>query len=159
AQDRALEAVAYAYAEQTRHADTAGWEKPQGKRPPPRVGKKFTPGPPGIPPVGGCTTLPTPDAHPRRVASPPPPNTGIVQTHPPAVLPLAITVSVAREVLSETGFDPNVVLLAAEAPGEGLAAVLAVRPEIKIVDFTGSTAFGDWLEEHARQARVYTEKA
>ena len=29
AQDRALEAVAYAYAEQTRHADTAVWEKPQ----------------------------------------------------------------------------------------------------------------------------------
>ena len=37
--------------------------------------------------------------------------------------------------------------------------MLAVRPEIKIIDFTGSTAFGDWLEEHARQARVYTEKA
>jgi phenylacetic acid degradation protein paaN len=75
------------------------------------------------------------------------------------VLPLAITVSVVREVLAQNGFDPNVALLAAEAPGEGLAAVLAVRPEIKIIDFTGSTAFGTWLEEHARQARVYTEKA
>jgi acyl-CoA reductase-like NAD-dependent aldehyde dehydrogenase len=66
---------------------------------------------------------------------------------------------VAREVLAESGFDPNAVLLAAEAPDERLAAALAVRPEVKIVDFTGSTAFGDWLEEHARQARVYTEKA
>src|SRR5438876_640810 len=44
AQDRALEAVAYAYAEQTRHADTAVWEKPQGKRPALRMEKTFTPG-------------------------------------------------------------------------------------------------------------------
>src|SRR5215472_15109823 len=43
AQDRALEAVAYAYAEQTRHADTAVWEKPQGKRPALRMEKTFTP--------------------------------------------------------------------------------------------------------------------
>ena len=34
-----------------------------------------------------------------------------------------------------------------------------MRPEVRIVDFTGSTAFGQWLEEHARQAAVYTEKA
>ena len=30
---------------------------------------------------------------------------------------------------------------------------------MRIVDFTGSTAFGDWLEDNARQAAVYTEKA
>ena len=37
--------------------------------------------------------------------------------------------------------------LAAERPSAGrLAAELAVRPEVGIVDFTGSTAFGDWLE-------------
>jgi phenylacetic acid degradation protein paaN len=159
AQDRALEAVAYAYAEQTRHADTAVWEKPQGKRPALRMEKTFTPVPRGIALVVGCTTFPTWNAYPGLFASLATGNVVIVKPHPGAVLPLAITVSVAREVLSETGFDPNVVLLAPEAPGEGLAAVLAVRPEIKIVDFTGSTAFGDWLEEHARQARVYTEKA
>src|SRR5690349_1693596 len=159
AQDRALEAVAYAYAEQTRHADTAVWEKPQGKRPALRMEKTFTPVPRGIALVVGCTTFPTWNAYPGLFASLATGNAVIVKPHPGAVLPLAITVSVVREVLSETGFDPNVALLAPEAPGEGLAAVLAVRPEIKIIDFTGSTAFGDWLEEHARQARVYTEKA
>ena len=159
AQDRALEAVAYAYAEQTRHADTAVWEKPQGKRPALRMEKTFTPVPRGIALVVGCTTFPTWNAYPGLFASLATGNAVIVKPHPGAVLPLAITVSVAREVLGEYGFDPNLVLLAAEAPGEGLAKVLAVRPEIKIVDFTGSTAFGDWLEEHARQARVYTEKA
>ena len=30
---------------------------------------------------------------------------------------------------------------------------------MKIIDFTGSTANGRWLEENARQAQVYTEKA
>lgn len=159
AQDRALEAVAYAYAEQTRHAEVAVWEKPQGKRPPLRMEKTFTPVPRGIALVVGCTTFPTWNAYPGLFASLATGNAVIVKPHPGAVLPLAITVAVAREVLAENGFDPNTVLLAAEAPGERLAAVLAVRPEIKIVDFTGSTAFGDWLEEHARQARVYTEKA
>jgi phenylacetic acid degradation protein paaN len=159
AQDRALEAVAYAYAEQTRHADTAVWEKPQGKRPPLRMEKTFTPVPRGIALVVGCTTFPTWNAYPGLFASLATGNAVIVKPHPGAVLPLAITVAVAREVLAENGFDPNTVLLAAEAPGERLAAVLAVRPEIKIIDFTGSTAFGNWLEEHARQARVYTEKA
>src|SRR5678816_1816035 len=43
--------------------------------------------------------------------------------------------------------------------GDNMAQTLALRPEIKIVDFTGSTANGRWLEEHARQAQVYTEKA
>jgi phenylacetic acid degradation protein paaN len=62
-------------------------------------------------------------------------------------------------VLTEAGFDPNLVALAAEQPGEGLAKSLAVRPEIRIIDYTGSTAFGDWLEANARQAQVFTEKA
>ncbi len=62
-------------------------------------------------------------------------------------------------MLAEAGFDPNLVTLAAEEPGEGLASVLAQRPEVRIVDFTGSTEYGEWLEEHARQAVVYTEKA
>jgi phenylacetic acid degradation protein paaN len=30
---------------------------------------------------------------------------------------------------------------------------------VKIIDFTGSSANGNWLEENARQAQVYTEKA
>jgi phenylacetic acid degradation protein paaN len=30
---------------------------------------------------------------------------------------------------------------------------------VKLIDFTGSNAFGNWLEENARQAVVFTEKA
>ncbi len=75
------------------------------------------------------------------------------------MLPLAITVRIAREVLTEAGFDPNLVVLAAEGPGDRIAGTLALHPEVKIIDFTGSTEFGTWLEANARQAVVYTEKA
>ncbi|MFP4906485.1 aldehyde dehydrogenase family protein, partial [Paraburkholderia sp. BR14261] len=40
-----------------------------------------------------------------------------------------------------------------------LVQQLALRPEIKLIDFTGSTQNGDWLERNAHQAQVYTEKA
>ncbi|HEU0128264.1 MAG TPA: aldehyde dehydrogenase family protein, partial [Pseudonocardiaceae bacterium] len=60
---------------------------------------------------------------------------------------------------SEAGFDPNLVTLAAEDPADGIAAVLAVHPRVKLVDYTGSNSFGEWLEEHAVQAVVFTEKA
>ncbi|QIY97122.1 phenylacetic acid degradation protein PaaN [Streptomyces sp. S1D4-11] len=159
AQDRGLEAVAYAYAEQVRTPDTAEWTKPQGKRDPLAMTKRFTPVPRGIALVIGCNTFPTWNGYPGLFASLATGNAVLVKPHPRAVLPLALTVQVAREVLAEAGFDPNLVALAAERPGEGIAKTLAVRPEIRIIDYTGSTAFGDWLETHARQAQVYTEKA
>jgi phenylacetic acid degradation protein paaN len=159
AQDRALEAIAYAYAEQTRHPQTATWEKPQGKRPPVRMEKTFTVVPRGVGLVVGCNTFPTWNSYPGLFASLATGNAVVVKPHPRAVLPLAITVAIAREVLAGAGFDPNLVTLAAEEPAGRLASTLATRPEVGIVDFTGSTAYGDWLEEHARQAQVYTEKA
>ncbi|GHD68863.1 dehydrogenase [Streptomyces mirabilis] len=159
AQDRGLEAVAYAYLEQVRTPDTAEWTKPQGKRDPLAMTKQFTPVPRGISLMIGCNTFPTWNGYPGLFASLATGNAVLVKPHPRAVLPLALTVQVAREVLAEAGFDPNLVALAAERPGEGIAKTLAVRPEIRIIDYTGSTAFGDWLETHARQAQVYTEKA
>jgi phenylacetic acid degradation protein paaN len=157
--DRALEAVAYAYAEMTRHPASAEWEKPAGKGDPLRMTKAFHVVPRGVALVIGCNTFPTWNSYPGLFASLVTGNPVIVKPHPRAVLPLAITVRYAREVLAEAGFDPNLALLAPEAPGEGLASSLATRPEVKIIDFTGSTAYGEWLEANARQAAVYTEKA
>ncbi|MFF8610638.1 phenylacetic acid degradation protein PaaN [Streptomyces sp. NPDC015346] len=159
AQDRGLEAVAYAYAEQTRTPGSADWSKPQGKRDPLELAKSFTPVARGIALMIGCNTFPTWNGYPGLFASLATGNPVLVKPHPRAVLPLALTVRVAREVLAEAGFDPNLVALAVERPGEGIAKTLAVRPEIRIIDYTGSTEFGDWLETHARQAQVYTEKA
>ena len=159
AQDRALEAIAYAYAEMTRHAPTATWEKPQGKRPPQRMAKTFTVVPRGVALVIGCNTFPTWNSYPGLFASLVTGNAVVVKPHPRAVLPLAITVQIAREVLAEAGFSPDLVQLAAERPDEGLAKVLALRPEVKVIDYTGSTGFGTWLEQNAHQAAVFTEKA
>ncbi|MER5522582.1 phenylacetic acid degradation protein PaaN [Streptomyces sp. NPDC001356] len=159
AQDRGLEAVAYAYAEQVRTPQTAEWTKPQGKRDPLVLTKRFTAVPRGIGLVIGCNTFPTWNGYPGLFASLATGNAVLVKPHPRAVLPLALTVQAAREVLAAAGFDPNLVALAAERPGEGIAKTLATRPEIKIIDYTGSTSFGDWLEANARQAQVYTEKA
>ena len=172
AQDRGLEAVAYAYVEQVRTPDNAEWTKPQGKRDPLAMNKQFTPVPRGIALLIGCNTFPTWNGYPGLFASLATGNAVLVKPHPRAVLPLALTVQVAREVLAEAGFDPNLVALAAERPqalgsaraggtpiAEGIAKTLALRPEIRIIDYTGSTEFGDWLETNARQAQVYTEKA
>ncbi|WP_320069187.1 phenylacetic acid degradation protein PaaN [Micromonospora sp. RTGN7] len=157
--DRALEAIAYAYAEMTRHPRTAGWEKAAGKGDPLRMTKTFHVVPRGVALVIGCNTFPTWNSYPGLFASLVTGNPVVVKPHPRAVLPLAVTVRYAREVLAEAGFDPNLVLLAPEAPGEKLASTLALHPGVKIVDFTGSTEYGDWLEANARQASVYTEKA
>ncbi|RII11273.1 1-pyrroline-5-carboxylate dehydrogenase [Streptomyces sp. YIM 130001] len=159
AQDRGLEAVTYAYADQVRTPEAAHWSKPQGKRDPLNLNKQFTPVPRGISLLIGCNTFPTWNGYPGLFASLATGNPVLVKPHPRAVLPLALTVRAAREVLAEAGFDPNLVALAAEQPGEGIAKTLALRPEVKIIDYTGSTAFGDWLEANARQAQVYTEKA
>jgi phenylacetic acid degradation protein paaN len=157
--DRALEAVAYAHEEQTRTPATAHWEKPAGKGEPLRMAKTFHVVPRGVALVIGCNTFPTWNSWPGLFASLATGNAVVVKAHPNAVLPLAITVQTARDVLAEHGFDPNLVTLAAEDPAERLAATLAVRPEVKIIDFTGSSEFGTWLEDNARQAVVYTEKS
>ncbi|MFC1431326.1 phenylacetic acid degradation protein PaaN [Streptacidiphilus sp. N1-3] len=159
AQDRGLEAVACAYAEQTRLPASAEWTKPQGKRDPLKMVKEFTAVPRGVALLIGCNTFPTWNGYPGLFASLATGNPVLVKPHPRAVLPLALTVSAAREVLAEAGFSPDLVLLAAERPGEGLAKTLALHPQVRVIDYTGSTEFGDWLEDNARQALVYTEKA
>lgn len=156
--DRGLEAVAYAFDEQSRTPAKAYWEKP-AKGEPLRMSKTFHIAPRGVALVIGCNTFPTWNSWPGLFASLATGNAVVVKPHPNAVLPLAITVQVAREVLGEYGFDPDLANLAAEDPADKLAADLATRPEVKIIDFTGSSSFGEWLEDNARQALVYTEKS
>ncbi|GAA4602951.1 phenylacetic acid degradation protein paaN [Actinoplanes octamycinicus] len=159
AQDRALEAIACALAATTRMPARASWSKPQRGGDPLALTKTGTVVGRGVALVIGCTTFPTWNSYPGLFASLVTGNPVIVKPHPGAVLPLAITVRICREVLTEAGISPDVVTLAAEEPGDGIAATLATHPDVRIVDFTGSSSFGDWLEANARQAVVYTEKA
>ncbi|MCA2214049.1 phenylacetic acid degradation protein PaaN [Jidongwangia harbinensis] len=159
AQDRGLEAVAGALAASTRLPAAATWTKPQRGGDPLRMATSTTVVGRGVALVIGCNTFPTWNSYPGLFASLVTGNAVIVKPHPRAVLPLALTVRIAREVLAEAGQDPELVTLAAEEPGDGVAATLATHPDVRIVDFTGSSEFGNWLEANARQAVVYTEKA
>jgi phenylacetic acid degradation protein paaN len=157
AQDRALEAIAYAYDEMARVPERVLWEKP-AKPEALRIEKRYRIVPRGIALTIGCSTFPTWNAYPAIFASLVTGNAVIVKPHPQAVLPLAITVEILQQTLREAGFDPRVVTLAVDTPDRPLAKVLASRKEIALVDYTGSTPFGEWLEEHAH-GLVYTEKA
>jgi phenylacetic acid degradation protein paaN len=158
AQDRGLEAVAYAYDEMKRVPEKVTWEKP-GKAESIRLEKTFRIQPRGAGVVVGVSTFPTWNAYPAIFADLATGNAVVVKPHPGAILPLAITVEIARGVLREAGFDPNLVTLAADTKEAPITKELVCHPEVKIVDFTGSTAFGDWIEANARQAIVFTEKA
>ena len=159
AQDRGLEAVAYAAAEMKRIPAKALWEKPQGKNEPLKMEKHYRIMPRGIGLVIGCCTFPTWNGFPGFFADLATGNAVVVKPHPAAILPLALTVKIAREVLAEAGFDPNVVTLVAHESGDDVAQKLALRPEVRLIDFTGSSTNGNWLEANARQAQVYTEKS
>lgn len=159
AQDRGLEAVAYTWEAMSGVPQSARWEKPQGKNPPLVIDKTFRIVPRGVALVIGCATFPTWNGYPGLFASLASGNPVIVKPHPMAVLPFAITVETARAVLKEAGFDPNLVMLAADTPDAPIAKHLAQRPEIRIIDFTGGSEFGAWLEANAPQAQVYAEKS
>jgi len=158
AQDRALEAVAYAYDEMARIPQRALWEKPQGKAGSLRIEKTFAIVPRGIDLTIGCSTFPNWNSYPGMFASLVTGNTVIVKPHPQAVLPLAITVEIMRATLREAGFDPDIVMLAVDTAEKPIAKELATLPGIALIDYTGSSAFGTWLEKNTH-AQVYTEKA
>jgi len=157
AQDRALEAIAYAVDEMSRVPERVLWEKP-AKPEPLRIEKTYRVVPRGIDLTIGCSTFPTWNAYPGIFASLVTGNAVIVKPHPQAVLPLAITVEIIQQTLREAGFDPALVTLAVDTPERPLAKILAQRPEIALIDYTGSSGFGSWLEDHAA-ALVFTEKA
>jgi phenylacetic acid degradation protein paaN len=159
AQDRALEAIAYAYDEMTRVPGAVNWTKPQGKGDPIVLDKVFRIVPRGVSLVIGCATFPTWNGYPAIFASLATGNSVIVKPHPGAILPLAITVRIGRDVLKEAGFDPNVLMLAPDEAEAPITQELAAHPGVAIVDFTGSPAFGQWVRENAATDLVYTEEA
>ena len=158
AQDRGLEAVAYAWREQSFVPAEAVWEKPQGKNPPLVMKKHFEIVGRGVALVIGCGTFPTWNTYPGLFAALATGNPVIVKPHGNAILPAASTVRTIREVLAENGLDANLVSLCV-APKRETTQALATHPSVKSIDFTGGNTFGQWLLDNARQAQVYAELA
>ncbi len=158
AQDRGLEAVAYAWREQSFVPAETTWEKPQGKNPALVMKKHYQIVGRGVGLVIGCGTFPTWNTYPGLFATLATGNAVIVKAHSNAILPAAITVRTIRAVLAENGIDPNLVSLCV-ATKRTVTQALATHPAVKSIDFTGSNVFGQWLIDNCRQAQVYAELA
>ena len=156
AQGRGLEAVAMAYQKMKSIPTEALWEKNEGPNVV-RLKKTFRVVGRGVGVVVGCSTLPNWNAYPGIFADLMTGNAVIVKPHPNAILPLAITVGVARHFLKEAGFDPNIIMLVVDDNERPVSKALALRPEVKIIDYTGGAEFVDWLRENARDKLVYVE--
>jgi len=156
AADRALEAIAAGYEELKRFPENAVWEKPMGKYNL-KLNKSWRAVPKGIGLVIGCSTFPTWNSVPGIYASLITGNPVIVKPHPGAVLPIAIFVSEITAALKDAGYSINTCQLAVDQPKDPLTKKLAEHPDIKIIDFTGNSEFGNYLE-NLQGKHVFTEK-
>lgn len=157
--DRGLEATAAAYREMKQVPSRTLWEKPQGKQPALKVEKCYTIAPRGIALVVGSPSEPTSAGWPGMFASLATGNPVIVNAHSAAVLPLAMTVAVARQVIKEAGFDPNLVSLLVDDVGTSSATVVGLRPEIRIIDCAAEPDTAKWLEENVHHAAIFSLQA
>jgi phenylacetic acid degradation protein paaN len=157
AADRALEAIAAGFEELTRFPEEATWEKPMGKYNL-KVQKTWKAVPKGVALAIGCSTFPTWNTLPGLYASLITGNAVIVKPHPKAVLPIAIVVAEIQKALAEKGLDPLICQLAVDPDDHLITRELAEHPAVKLIDYTGNTAFGNYLESLPHKT-VFTEKA
>ncbi len=156
--DRAIEALVYAHQAQRAVTPHARWERQFGASQI-ALDKTYRLVPRGVAVCFACASFPTWNAWPSMMASLATGNAVIVKPHPATVLPMAISVRVFRQVLAEAGFDPNLVTMALDTMEEPIGKILVRHPKTAIVDFTGSVAFGQWVERNAYPALVFTETA
>lgn len=156
AADRALEAIASGYEELSRFPKGVIWDKPMGKYNI-KLDKEWRAVPKGIGLVVGCSTFPTWNSVPGVFASLVTGNAVIVKPHPGAVLPMAIFVAEIQKVLKEQDLDPNICQLAVDTYDNMITKELAEHKDVKLIDFTGNSKFGDYLEQLPGKI-VFTEK-
>ena len=157
--DRGLEALVYALKALDDVPDSARWTKRFLEPEPVRLEKRFIRVPLGPAVVVCCATFPLWNAYPAMTANLMTGNPVIVKPHPTGVLPVAMAVRTCREVLERAGYDPNLVLLAADEPLDQITIKLLEQPDCRIVDYTGSQRFGTWIENNCPGRLVFTETA
>lgn len=158
AADRALEAVAVGYEELTRFPVDALWEKPMGRHTI-RLRKEWRAVPRGIAVALGCSTFPTWNTVPGMFASLVTGNPVIVKPHPKAVLPIALVVAEVQRVLELHHLPAAICQLAVDGEDHLIGRDLCEALAVKIIDYTGGPAFGNYVEGLAAQGKVtFTEK-
>lgn len=156
AADRALEAIAAGYEELNRFPSSTVWDKPMGKFNI-QLNKEWRAVSKGISLVIGCSTFPTWNSVTGIYGSLVTGNPVIVKPHPGAILPIAIVVAEIQKVLAENNMDPNTCQLAVDTYDKMITKELAEHPDVKLIDFTGNSAFGSYLEALPGKI-VFTEK-
>lgn len=156
AADRALEAIAAGYEELGRFPASTMWDKPMGKFNI-QLNKEWRAVPKGISVVIGCSTFPTWNSVTGIYGSLMTGNPVIVKPHPGAILPIAIVVAEIQKVLAENNLDPNTCQLGADTYDKMITKELAEHPSVKLIDFTGNSLFGSYLEALPGKT-VFTEK-
>lgn len=156
ANDRALEALAMGYEELNRFPSNISWEKPMGKVSV-KLEKTYRAIPKGIGLVIGCSTFPTWNSVPGLFATLITGNTAIVKPHPKSVYPIAIVVAEIQNALQAKGINPNVCQLAVDTSSNLITKKLAEDPLVKLIDYTGSSSFGDVIEAIPGKV-TFTEK-
>jgi phenylacetic acid degradation protein paaN len=156
AADRALEAIAAGYEELSRFPQHALWDKPMGKFNL-QINKEWRAVPKGVSVVIGCSTFPTWNSVTGIYGSLITGNPVIVKPHPGAILPIAIFVAEIQNVLAENNLDVNICQLGADTFSKMITKELAEHPDVKLIDFTGNSQFGSYLEAIPGKT-VFTEK-
>ncbi|MFK8043029.1 phenylacetic acid degradation protein PaaN [Congregibacter sp.] len=157
--DRGLEALAYAHKAMEDVPASGRWQRQFGRDGVADLHKQYRIMPRGVGVVICCATFPLWNAYPALCASLATGNPVVLKPHPNAVLPVALVVRTAREVLAKAGFDPNLVCLVADERDAPATQALLDEDATSIVDFTGSPRFGGWLENNCPGKLVYTETA
>jgi phenylacetic acid degradation protein paaN len=157
AADRAAEAVTLAGQQLGNWEVVSEWRKPMGKTEI-ALHKEYIVIPHGISLALGCSTFPTWNSLPGIFASLAVGSPVIVKPHPLAILPLAIAVRCIQRALVEAGLSPEICQLAVDTVEEPIAKHLAEQPKVKIIDYTGGSSFGNYLETLPGKV-LFTEKA
>lgn len=154
--DRALETIAAGVEEQNRFPKSAVWDKPMGKFNV-TLDKEWITVPKGPSVVIGCSTFPTWNTVPGMYASLITGNPVIIKPHPKAVYSIAIVVEELQKVLKEEGLDVHICQLGADTSEHLITKELAEHKDVKLIDFTGNSEFGTYLEG-IKGKTVFTEK-
>ena len=157
ANDRALEVIAMGLQELSRFDADVNWVKNMGKFDL-TIKKNFKPISKGIGLVIGCSTFPTWNTVPGLFANLIAGNVSIVKPHPKSILPIAIVVAEMQKVLSKHGLPMSIVQLAVDTVENPITKELAEHKDVKLIDYTGGSAFGDYIEGLSGKT-VFTEKA
>ncbi|MCZ2356579.1 MAG: phenylacetic acid degradation protein PaaN [Bacteroidia bacterium] len=157
ANDRALETIALGLYELRRFPTQTVWEKPMGKFNI-KLEKHYRAVPKGVALCIGCSTFPTWNTLPGLYANLITGNSVIVKPHPTAIYPIAIVVAELQKTFAAYGLDPNIVQLACDTPEKPITKQLCENKDVKLIDFTGSSVFGDYVESLSGKT-TFTEKA